>query len=91
MREGTLSCGECKLGIPTYKVKLIKLRVSIESVYQNRIPIGFEKLEYEEILKRLCLTSLKDRRLRGDLIEMYKVMSSKESINWVKAPNLRKT
>ena len=35
----------------------------------TRIPIGFEKLDYEERLKRLCLTSLKDRRLRGDLIE----------------------
>ena len=34
------------------------------------IPIGFEKLENEERLKRLCLTNLKDRRLRGDLTEM---------------------
>ena len=41
-----------------------------------RIAIGFETLEYEERLKRLCLASFKDRRLRGDLIEMYKVMSS---------------
>ena len=30
-------------------------------------------------------------QLRGDLIEIYKVMSSRESINWVKPPpNLRK-
>ena len=26
--------------------------------------------------------------MRGDLIEMYKAMSSKDSINWVKPPNL---
>ena len=32
----------------------------------TRIPFGFEKLVYEERLKRLCLTCLKDRRLRGD-------------------------
>ena len=56
----------------------------------TRIPFGFEKLVYEERLKRLCLTSLKDRRLRGDLIEMYKVMSNRENINWVKPLDLRK-
>ena len=33
---------------------------------------------------------MKDRRLRGDLIEMYKVMCGRESINWVKPLNLRK-
>ena len=56
----------------------------------TRIPFGFEQLVYEEGLKILCLTCLKDRRLRGDLIEMYKVMSNRESINWVKPLDLRK-
>ena len=28
--------------------------------------------------------------MRGDLIEMYKVLSNRESINWVKPVNLRK-
>ena len=48
----------------------------IEKVQRRatRIPFRFDKLEYEERLKRLRLTTLKDRRLRGDLIEMYKVM-----------------
>ena len=36
------------------------------------------------------MTTLKDRRIRGDLIEMYKVMSSRESIDWMKPLNLRK-
>ena len=53
-------------------------------------PVGFEKLEYEERLKRISLTTLKDRRARDELIEMLKVMSSRESINWVKTLNLRK-
>jgi hypothetical protein len=39
----------------------------------TRIPFGFEILEYEERLKRFNLTTLKDRRVRGDPIEMYKV------------------
>ena len=62
----------------------------VESVQRRttRIPTGFGKLEYEERLKRLGLTTLKERRLRGDLIEMYKVISSRESIEWVKPLNL---
>ena len=56
----------------------------------TRIPTGFEKLEYENILKRLSMTTLKDRIIRGDLIEMHKVISSKEAINWMKLLNLRK-
>ena len=56
----------------------------------TRIPTGFEKFEYEDRLKKLSMTTLKDRRIRGDLIEMYKVMSSRESIDWVKPLNLRK-
>ena len=47
----------------------------------TRIPTGFEKFEYEDRLKKLSITTLKDRRIRGDLIEMYKVMSSRESID----------
>ena len=50
----------------------------------------FEKLEYQERLKRLSLTNLKNRRLRGDLNEMYKVTSNRENVNWVKPLNIRK-
>ena len=56
----------------------------------TRIPTGFEKLEYEDRLKKLSLTTLQDRRMRGDLIETYTVLSNRESINWVKPLNLRK-
>ena len=38
----------------------------------------------------LGLALLKDRRLIGNLIEMYKVISSPESIEWVKPLNLRR-
>ena len=43
----------------------------------------------KQIYKRLSLSTLKDKRLRGDLIEIYKVISSRESIQWVKSLNLK--
>ena len=65
------------------KIERVQRRVT-------RIPTVMAKLEYEERLKRLSLTTLKYRRLRSDLIEMYKVMSNRENINLVKPLNLRK-
>ena len=35
------------------------------------IPFAFEKLEYDDGLKRLSMTRLQGSRMRGDLIEMY--------------------
>ena len=63
-------------GILTCKETLKKLRESKKSAY--RIPIGSDKLKYEDRVKRFSLTTLNDWRLRGDLIEMYKMTSSRE-------------
>ena len=41
------------------------------------------KLNYNERLKRLDLTTLQRRRIRGDLIETYKTFSGKERISSV--------
>ena len=38
-----------------------------------KIKEGFKNLSYSERLRRLNLTSLKDRRIRGDLFEMFKL------------------
>ena len=40
---------------------------------------GFKKYSYEDRLLMLGLTTLEERRLRGDLIETYKILSGKES------------
>ena len=40
----------------------------------SKIPEGFCYISYKERLKRINITSLKDRRVRGDLIEMYKLI-----------------
>ena len=39
---------------------------------------GFDKMPYEQRLKALGLYSLQRRRLRGDLIETYKILTGKE-------------
>ena len=41
---------------------------------------GFKYLSYEERLIKCGLTTMEKRRNRGDLIEAYKIITGKESI-----------
>ncbi len=41
----------------------------------TRIIPGFKELAYEERLKRLELTTLEERRIKGDMITMFKIVN----------------
>ena len=42
---------------------------------------GFKNLTYEDRLRRLKLKTLDKRRLRGDLIEVFKIMTEREKVD----------
>ena len=43
---------------------------------------SYKYLSYEERLIKCGLTTLEKRKSRGDLIEAYKIITGKESIQW---------
>jgi ribonucleases P/MRP protein subunit RPP40 len=47
----------------------------------TKLLLELSKLEYNERLKRLGLNTLQRRRTRGDVIEIYKLLSGKEAIS----------
>ena len=52
----------------------------------TKVPVALRSLSYEERLEAWGLTTLAERRSRGDLIQMYKVMNGLENINWSTGP-----
>jgi len=55
----------------------------LEKVQQRatRLVKGYRKLPYEERLRKLGLNTLQTRRLWGDLIETFKIITGKEQVN----------
>ena len=47
----------------------------------TKIVPALRNLSYAERLQRLNLTTLEERRIRGDMIETYKILTGKEDIN----------
>ena len=63
-----------------YKRKYIKLLEGVQRRATKLVP-QISELSYEDRLKALGLTKLIDRRVRGDMIETYKIISGKENVN----------
>ena len=63
------------------KISDIKLLEGVQRRFTKLIP-ELNQLPYEMRLKNLNLTTLETRRIRGDLIEVYRIMNGIESIDW---------
>ena len=50
------------------------------------MPPQLKKLCYEDRLKKLELTTLETRRIRGDLIQFYKIINGIDDVSWINDP-----
>ena len=63
-----------------YKKKYINLIEKVQRRATRMVP-SLKKLKYNQRLKKMKLPRLYDRRVRGDMIETYKILSGKEKLN----------
>ena len=59
-------------------------RLEKEQRRATKNPTKLIKMSYDQSLAKLVLTSLKDRRLTGDLIQTFKIMKGLEVVKWEK-------
>ena len=66
--------------------KLQKDKMLLEKVQRRatRMVKGLKKLPYETRLKKLGIYSIERRRLRGDLIETFKILTGRDHVNYSK-------
>ena len=57
----------------------------------TKMVYGFNDLTYEQRLKRLNITTLETRRLRGDLIEVFKIVKGVDNVDFRKFFHLSTT
>ena len=62
-------------------VKDIQVLENVQKAATNLVP-KLRKYSYADRLKTIGITSLKERRVRGDMIEVYKLLTGKEHIEY---------
>ena len=72
--------------VQAWSPKLQKDRMLLEKVQRRatRMVKRLKKLPYKTRLKKLGIYSLERRRLRGDLIETFKILTGRENVNYSK-------
>ena len=70
-----------------YRLKDINILEKVQR-RATRLVRNVGRLSYIERCKKLGLTSLVERRARGDMIQQFKIFRGKDSINWVHKPTL---
>ena len=55
----------------------------------TRLIPGFKKLAYAERLKRLGITTLEQRRKRGDLIQLFKIFNNIDQVKFCAKPSFK--
>ena len=76
--------------VQAWRPSLVKDIELLEGVQRRATKIiqNYDKLSYEERLQRLDLTALETRRLRGDMIELFKILNNFEDVDYTQFFNL---
>ena len=52
----------------------------------TKTPSSLRSLSYEERCTKMNLTTLRERRTRGDMIQQFKISSGLDKVNWIREP-----